>query len=141
LLWLTKEGVGETSGQRSDRFSKETGPAEETDFLRSCGFLAPAISPGLRSQVKSGPDVFADALVPVAPDGPGRFESPKVPLLRFAQTQPVAWKSNGRRNDGTDTSLMRIAKQAFTRTACLPVFSPLYFARGSRGLERSMERL
>lgn len=35
-------------------------------FFDRCGFLASAISPGSRPHVKSGPDVFADALVPIA---------------------------------------------------------------------------
>ena len=70
-LWSTKEGVGETSGQTAGSHfgrasSSQTDPAEETSFLRSVRIL----SRGLQfhrsesSQVKSGPDVFADALVP-----------------------------------------------------------------------------
>jgi len=68
----TKEGVGETSGQTAgSHFRKEfalakTGPAEETSFLRSVRILRSAISPAIFAQVKSGPDVFADALVPCA---------------------------------------------------------------------------
>jgi hypothetical protein len=48
--------------------SFETGPAEETGFLRSVRMsLSSAISPVVQSpQVKSDPDVFADALVPIA---------------------------------------------------------------------------
>jgi hypothetical protein len=59
-------------------FSKEfalakTGPAEETSFLRSVRILRFAISPAIFAQVKSGPDVFADALVPcAAPPAPAR---------------------------------------------------------------------
>jgi len=36
-LWSTREGVGETSGQRLDRIfePRRCGPAEETEFLRS----------------------------------------------------------------------------------------------------------
>ncbi|HTF01171.1 MAG TPA: hypothetical protein VK621_21375, partial [Bradyrhizobium sp.] len=51
--------------------SHETGPAEETSFLRSVRILRSAISPAIFAQVKSDPDVFADALVsraaPIAP--------------------------------------------------------------------------
>jgi hypothetical protein len=42
----------------------KTGLAEETGFLRSVRILISAISPAVFAQVKSGPDVFADALVP-----------------------------------------------------------------------------
>jgi hypothetical protein len=48
---------------REVRFLK-TGPAEETSFLRSVRILTSAISRGSRVPLKSGPDVFADALVP-----------------------------------------------------------------------------
>ena len=42
----------------------KTGPAEETGFLRSVRiFLAPQFHRASKPQVKSGPDVFADALV------------------------------------------------------------------------------
>jgi hypothetical protein len=44
----------------------KTGPAEETGFLRSVRIFRSAISPASKPQVKSGPDVFADALVPSA---------------------------------------------------------------------------
>jgi hypothetical protein len=71
---LTKEGVGETSGQTAgSHFGKEfalskTDPAEETGFLRSVRISsrAPQFHRGESSRVKSGPDVFADALVPAA---------------------------------------------------------------------------
>ena len=68
-LWSTKEGVGETSGQTAGSYlegvrSFKAGPAEETGFLRSVRNLCSAISPGPKPNVKSGPDVFADALVP-----------------------------------------------------------------------------
>jgi hypothetical protein len=57
--------------KRLDRIFEEfalgkTGPAEETGFLRSVRIFRSAISPASKPQVKSGPDVFADALVPGA---------------------------------------------------------------------------
>jgi hypothetical protein len=42
----------------------KTGPAEETGFLRSVRILSPQFHRRSFAQVKSGPDVFADALVP-----------------------------------------------------------------------------
>src|ERR1700748_2226894 len=68
-LWSTKEGVGETSGQTAGSLFEEfallkIGPAEETSFLRSVRILRSAISKGPKPRSKSGPDVFADALVP-----------------------------------------------------------------------------
>jgi len=42
----------------------EIGPVEETSFLRSVRIFGSAISPAIFAQVKSDPDVFADALVP-----------------------------------------------------------------------------
>jgi hypothetical protein len=83
-LWSTKEGVGETSGQtagssfRGARSSK-TGPAEETVFLRSVRIFDPQFHRALAPAVKSGPDVFADALVP---GPPGFWSSPLSPALR-----------------------------------------------------------
>jgi hypothetical protein len=77
-LWSTKEGVGETSGQTAGSyFFKEFAlyrkPVRQKKiFLRSVRILGSAISPGSRPKVKSGPDVFADALVPLpAPLLPG----------------------------------------------------------------------
>jgi hypothetical protein len=69
---IDEEGVGETSGQRPDRiFGKRVrflgeGPAEETVFLRTVRIgLKSAVSPQASvADVRSGPDVFADALVP-----------------------------------------------------------------------------
>jgi hypothetical protein len=69
---IDEEGVGETSGQRPDRISEERsrfqgeGPAEETVFLRTVRIaFKSAVSPQARlADVRSGPDVFADALVP-----------------------------------------------------------------------------
>ena len=85
-LWSTKEGVGETSGQTAGSLFEEftllkIGPAEETSFLRSVRILRSAISQGPRPRSKSGPDVFADALVPrrlpIAPGAP----NPKPPYI------------------------------------------------------------
>jgi hypothetical protein len=42
----------------------KTGPAEETSFLRSVRIFKVRNFTGILAQVKSGPDVFADALVP-----------------------------------------------------------------------------
>jgi hypothetical protein len=69
---IDEEGVGETSGQRPDRlFGKrsrfpEEDPAEETVFLRTVRIaFKSAVSPqAFLADVRSGPDVFADALVP-----------------------------------------------------------------------------
>src|SRR6185437_5643867 len=44
--------------------SSKTGPAEETGFLRSVRISGPQFHRALVPVVKSGPDVFADALVP-----------------------------------------------------------------------------
>jgi hypothetical protein len=69
---IDEEGVGETSGQRPDRlFEKrsrfpEEGPAEETVFLRTVRIakLSAVSRQASLADVRSGPDVFADALVP-----------------------------------------------------------------------------
>jgi hypothetical protein len=55
------------------------GPAEETSFLRSVRLFGSAISPASSAQVKSGPDVFADALVPCAAARAGAFDFAKIP--------------------------------------------------------------
>ena len=72
--------------KRLDRIFEEvrffkTGPAEETDFLRSVRVpFTPAISPGQKSGMKSGPDVFADALVPRDAFVPRNVPFPECPL-------------------------------------------------------------
>jgi hypothetical protein len=43
---------------------RKTGPAEETDFLRSVRISGPQFHRAQSPFVESGPDVFADALVP-----------------------------------------------------------------------------
>jgi hypothetical protein len=60
----------------------KTGPAEETGFLRSVRVPLPRNFTGPKAQVKSDPDVFADALVPrngfvpiAAPLAPGALIS------------------------------------------------------------------
>jgi len=70
---IDEEGVGETSGQRPDRTLEErlrvskAGPAEETVFLRTVRIaLYPQFHGRPPADVRSGPDVFADALVPAA---------------------------------------------------------------------------
>jgi hypothetical protein len=55
--WITFERVR----------SSKTGPAEETGFLRSVRIFVPQFHRALAPAVKSGPDVFADALVPRPP--------------------------------------------------------------------------
>ena len=68
-LWSTKEGVGETSGQTAGsslwgvRSSEPVRQKKQVFFVR-CGSLRSAISPGRKARLRSGPDVFADALVP-----------------------------------------------------------------------------
>jgi hypothetical protein len=68
-LWSTKEGVGETSGQtagssiREVRFL-ENRSGRRNKFSSFGADLESAISWGRKSRLKSGPDVFADALVP-----------------------------------------------------------------------------
>jgi hypothetical protein len=52
---------------------RKSHPAEETGFLRSVRISWSAVSPAARPSVKSGPDVFADALVPGTPSFPERF--------------------------------------------------------------------
>jgi len=74
---LTKEGVGETSGQAAEPQLSESvtlpqaGSVEETSFLRSVRILpakgGAAVSPERTSGSKFGSDVFADALVPSEP--------------------------------------------------------------------------
>jgi hypothetical protein len=67
-----KEGVGETSGQtagshfRKSSLQRKPVRQKKQSFLRSVRILRSAISPAIFAQVKSGPDVFADALVPCA---------------------------------------------------------------------------
>jgi hypothetical protein len=54
----------------------KTGPAGETSFLRSVRVPLPRSFTGPKAQVKSDPDVFADALVPIAaPLAPGALIS------------------------------------------------------------------
>jgi hypothetical protein len=70
---LTKEGVGETSGQtagspfgKGSPFREPVRQKKQVFFVR-CGVRPSfAVSRGPRSRMKSGPDVFADALVPAA---------------------------------------------------------------------------
>jgi hypothetical protein len=80
IVLIDEEGVGETSGQRPDRalekrsrFTTES-PAEETGFLRSCG--CPTVrnfTHRFAADVRSGPDVFADALVPAPERAPSGY--------------------------------------------------------------------
>ena len=68
--------------KRLDQVSKEFAlskddPAEETGFLRSVRIFRSAISSGPTPGSKSGPDVFADALVPRNPRSPGNVSFPR----------------------------------------------------------------
>src|ERR1700759_1400728 len=72
-LWSTKEGVGETSGQTAGSSFREfalrkTVRQKKQVFFVRCGSLWSAISSGPKPAVKSGPDVFDDALVPRSPN-------------------------------------------------------------------------
>jgi hypothetical protein len=79
---------------------RKSHPAEETGFLRSVRIPWSAVSPGRKPIVKSGPDVFADALVPGTILFP---ETPPVPWLKpfpgcdrdiiFRLTFPLPWGS------------------------------------------------
>jgi hypothetical protein len=68
-LWSTKEGVGETSGQTAERtfrqgsFFSKTSSAEEQVFFIGADPKVRNFTGALR-QLRFGPDVFADALVP-----------------------------------------------------------------------------
>jgi hypothetical protein len=93
-LLSTKEGVGETSGQTAGSFwgsmlPLKVDPAEETGFLRSVRIASGSQfhrSDGLVARgsiVKSGPDVFADALVPnPVRASPALFSPERVLLFR-----------------------------------------------------------
>ncbi|WP_154071608.1 hypothetical protein [Bradyrhizobium lablabi] len=71
-------------------FSK-TGPAEETSFLRSVRILKKAPQFHRRSaQVKSGPDVFADALVPFGGRVPPKAGVARAPAFHFSQIPKAA---------------------------------------------------
>src|ERR1700722_124809 len=69
-LWSTKEGVGETSGQTAGssfgKFaSRKTVRQKKQVFFVRCGSSGLQFHRGPQSPaLKSGPDVFADALVP-----------------------------------------------------------------------------
>jgi hypothetical protein len=86
-LWSTKEGVGETSGQAAGSYFRRVRSLKNRSRRRNkfSSFGADfwsAISPAAKPQVKSGPDVFADALVlpkpePVAPGAPIFPKSPE----------------------------------------------------------------
>jgi hypothetical protein len=65
---------------------RRVGPAEEISFLRSVRFLSEsAISLALRADVKSGPDVFADALVPL-PAQPWQAPCSAIPVPSLASS-------------------------------------------------------
>jgi hypothetical protein len=70
-LWSTKEGVGETSGQTAGSFFEEFAfrnrSGRRNRFSSFGADLWSAISSGPQLAMKSGPDVFADALVPRTP--------------------------------------------------------------------------
>jgi hypothetical protein len=64
--------------------SRKSDQAEETGFLRSVRIAWSAVSPAARPSVKSGPDVFADALVPGTLPFPERL----VPTLAVERIGP-----------------------------------------------------
>jgi hypothetical protein len=67
-LCSTKEGVGETSGQTAgssfEGFALRNRSGRRNRFSSFGADLWSAISSGPKPAMKSGPDVFADALVP-----------------------------------------------------------------------------
>jgi hypothetical protein len=72
-LWSTKEGVGETSGQTAGSYFSRARSLQNRSGRRNrfSSFGADLLElrnfTGVQSsKVKSGPDVFADALVPAA---------------------------------------------------------------------------
>jgi len=96
-LWSTKEGVGETSGQtagstfrRAQALDRKPVRQKKQVFFVRCGSpRAPQFHRASRPNVKSGPDVFADALVPKAgASAAWRF--------RFPQSQILIWSSTAR---------------------------------------------
>jgi hypothetical protein len=68
---VDEEGVGETSGQTAGSFFEEFAlrnrSGRRNEFSSFGADLWSAISSGPKPAVKSGPDVFADALVPKTP--------------------------------------------------------------------------
>ena len=72
-LWSTKEGVGETSGQTAGSYFPRARSFENRSGRRNkfSSFGADPCGPQFHrqsnAQVKSDPDVFADALVPLEP--------------------------------------------------------------------------
>jgi hypothetical protein len=70
-LWSTKEGVGETSGQTAgssfEELTLRNRSGRRNKFSSLGADLWSAISSGPKPAMKSGPDVFADALVPKTP--------------------------------------------------------------------------
>jgi hypothetical protein len=92
-LWSTKEGVGETSGQTAGSFSKRVRSFENRSGRRNkfSSFGADPCGPQFHrrsnAQVKSGPDVFADALVLLKPQ-PKRRGVPISPDPRTRSNRP-----------------------------------------------------
>ena len=88
---MTKEGVGETSGQtagspfgKGSPFREPVRQKKQVFFVR-CGVRPSfAVSRGPRSRMKSGPDVFADALVPAARAFGAGALIQQFPLNRFS---------------------------------------------------------
>jgi hypothetical protein len=82
-LWSTKEGVGETSGQTAGSYFSKSSLLVKPVWQKKQAFFVRCGSLGIRNftgapkpHVRSGPDVFADALVPNAgPDGTWRANS------------------------------------------------------------------
>jgi hypothetical protein len=81
-----------------------TGPAEETSFLRSVRVSRdsqfhrlPSLKPALRPEVKSDPDVFADALVPLS-----RRRCPALPISQILIPATDAFVHGGGGHAGRD---------------------------------------
>jgi len=70
-LWSTKEGVGETSGQTAGSYDRGVRSFEKTVrqkkqvFFVRCGSCGPQFHGAPKPRLGFGPDVFADALVPL----------------------------------------------------------------------------
>jgi hypothetical protein len=93
----------------------KTGPAEETGFLRSVRVPLPRNFTGPKAQVKSDPDVFADALVPrnafvpiAAPLAPGAL----IPrsLSGHLQAQTISGQPRDRSQRPSYAARMRVLR-------------------------------
>ena len=75
--------------------SSKNGPAEETGFLRSVRISDPQFHRGPKPSVKSGPDVFADALVPRIAGGLSfQAVEPGAPAFLHPQKYPMPFPAS-----------------------------------------------